>query len=75
MKTLKYHNLDIIGSSEVNINWHLVNPEYSWEEIISGHWEAINSVMAWNLDGDATKMCKPEGCLQISTERTTHKVL
>ena len=38
MITLKYYNFDIIGLSEVNIHWPLVNPADSWEEIISGHW-------------------------------------
>ena len=50
MKTLKYYNFDIIGLSEVNIHWTLVNPEESWEERISGHWEARKSVMACNPD-------------------------
>ena len=42
MKTLKDYNFDIIGLSEVDIHWPLVNPEESWEGRISGHWEARN---------------------------------
>ena len=38
MKTLKDYNFGIIGSSEVNIHWPLMNPAESWEERISGHW-------------------------------------
>ena len=49
MKTLKDNNPDIILLSEVDINWPLVNPADSWEDIIRGHWEAINSVMACNI--------------------------
>ena len=75
MKKLKYYNFDIVGLSEVNIHWPLVNPAESWEYIISGHWEASNSVMDYNLEDNATKVWQPGGCLQISTARTTHKVL
>ena len=46
MKALKYYNLKIIGLLEVNIHWPLVNPEDYWEERISGHWGARNSVMS-----------------------------
>ena len=56
MITLKYYNLDIIGLSEVNIHWPLVNPAYSWEEIISGHWETSNLVLNCNLEDVTTKV-------------------
>ena len=56
MKILKDYNLDIIGLSEVNINWPLVNPEESREEIISGNLEARNSVVACNLENATTKV-------------------
>ena len=75
MKTLKYYNFDIIGLSEVNIHWPLVNPSEPWEERISGHWEARKSVLACNLEKDATKVWQLGGCLQIIKARTTHKVL
>ena len=75
MKTLKDYNFDIIGLSEVNIHWPLVIPEEYWEEIISGHWETSNSVLAHNPEEDATKVWKSVGCIQINTARTTPKVI
>ena len=75
MKALKYYNFDIIRLSEVNIHWPLVNPEYSWEDIISGHWEARNSFMACKLKDNTKKVWQSGGCLQIITTRTTHRVL
>ena len=42
MKTLKDYNFDIIGLSEGDINWSLLNPAESWEGRISGRWEARN---------------------------------
>ena len=52
-----------------------MNPADSWEERISGHWESRNSLMACNLEDNATKVCKPVGYLQIIMARTTHKFL
>ena len=46
MKTFKIYNFEVIGLSEVNIHWPLVNPAEYLEERISGHWEASNSVIA-----------------------------
>ena len=75
MKTIKYYNFDIIGLLEVNIHWPLVNLVDYWEEIISGHWESIKSVMACIIEDNTTKVWQPGGCLQVITERTTHKAL
>ena len=74
-KTLIYYNFNIIGLSEVNIHWPLVKLADSWEEIISGHWWARNSVMVYNLEDNDTKVWKQGGYLQIGTSQTTHKVL
>ena len=59
MKTSKCYNFDIIELLEVNIQWPLVNPVESWEEIISRHWETRNSVLACNLEDEATKLWQP----------------
>ena len=75
MITLKDYKFGIIGVSEVNIQWPLVNLADYWEDIISGHWETINLLLAWNLEDDANKVWRPVGYLQISMARTTHKVL
>ena len=56
MKTIKYYYFDIIGLSEVNKHWPLVKPIDSWEKRISVHWEYSNSVMAFNLEDDVTKL-------------------
>ena len=56
MKTLNNYNFYIIGLSEVNIHWPLVNPADSWEYRISGHWEASNPIMSYNLEDDATNV-------------------
>ena len=56
MRTLKYYNFEIIGWSEVNIHWPLVNLAESWEETISGNVEARNSVMDLNLEDNTTKV-------------------
>ena len=75
MEELKDYNFYIIGLSGVNINWPLVNLDDSWEEVISGHWKSSNSIMACNLEDNATKVWQPGVCLQIITARTTHKVI
>ena len=75
MEALKDFNFYIIGLSGVNINWPLVNLDDSWEEVISGHWKSSNSVMACNLEDNATKVWQPGVCLQIIMARTTHKVI
>ena len=72
---LEYYNSNIIGLSEVNIHWLLVNLEDSQEERISGRWEARNSVMACNLEKNSSNLWQPGGYLQISTARTTHRFL
>ena len=73
MKILGDYNFNIIGLSEVNIHLPLANLAIYLEETISGHWEARNSAMACNLEDNATKVCQPGGCLQISMARTTNK--
>ena len=75
MEELKDYNFYIIGLSGVNINWPLVNLDDSWEEVISGHWKSSNSVMACNLEDNATKVWQPRRCIKITMARTTHKVL
>ena len=75
MKTLKDYNFAIIGLSEGNIHWLLLNPEDFWEERISGHWGSRNSVIACNFKENSTKVWQKVGCLQISAARTTDKVL
>ena len=75
MKILGDYNFNIIGLSEVNIHLPLANLAIYLEETISGHWEARNSVMACNLEDDATKVWQLGACLKISTERTTHRVI
>ena len=74
MKTLKDYNFDIVGLSEVNIHWPLLNPTEYRKERISGQWEDSNSLMSCNLEDNYTKVWQPGGCIQISMSKTTHKV-
>ena len=59
---LKKYYFDIIGLSEINLHWPLVNPADSWEEQSSGRWEQQHLVVTCNMMDNINKAWQPGGC-------------
>lgn len=50
-------------------------PSDAWNERITGQWPASNSITACNTEDECPTIWQPGGCLQISTARTTSKII
>ena len=60
---------------ETNLHWPLLDPTMSWEERMQGIWESNNADhnVTYNTTDDTNQEWQPGGCIQISTERTSHR--
>ena len=68
-KLITDYNIDVMGCSEVNLNWSKLPPREQWAERSSGWWENSITSMAWNREDEATSSSQPGGCLQMVKDK------
>ena len=70
------HDMQIIGISETNRCWHLLNEEDRWISRIKGWWETSKSSVAYNVkDGELSTPYQPGGTLVLSVGEPAHRVI
>ena len=66
----------IVGLSEVNRCWHLLDDDHRWRQRTRGWWEALNTSIAYNIkDGNLATPFQPGGTMVLSCNTSAHRVL
>ena len=71
-KIITDYDIDIMGISEVNINWNKVEQAERWEERTSEWWENFKSITAHNTEDEATRAVQQGGCLQVAQNKASN---
>ena len=74
--TFKYHNTDIFGLTETNLNWPLLEQEHHWKERTTGIWENSHSITSYNRhDIRSNTPFQPGGTLIHSNGKSCHRII
>ena len=66
--------MDVMGFTEVNKNWYMIDPEQGWRARTRSWWEAAKSVEAHNVKDCGGSAFQPGGNLLHCIDRLTHRV-
>ena len=74
-QAINEHEIQILGLSETNRCWHLLEEENRWKPRIKGWWESAQSTIAYNMnDGELSTPFQPGGTMILSLNDAAHKV-
>ena len=70
------HSMDIIGLSETNRCWHLLEQDHRWRERSKGWWETMQASIAYNIrDGELATPFQPGGTMILSLNESAHRII
>ena len=72
---IKDHRLDVIGMSEINRNWNMLDSESGWRARTRTWWEASKAVVAHNYKDCNTSSFQPGGNIVQCMGKVTHEVI
>ena len=71
---IQRHHLDILGLSEVGLNWSLVNTNHQWQERTFKQFPQISTTLSWNKNDIHTSTTQWGGTALISTGLITSRI-
>lgn len=70
------YDLQIVGLSETNRCWHLLEEDNQWRNRTKGWWETSHSSIAYNVqDGELSTSFQPGGTTVLSINEAAHRVM
>ena len=70
------HDMHIVGVTETNKCWHLLEEEDRWKSRSKGWWESSSTVIAYNIkDNELSSPFQPGGTMVHSINKSAHRVI
>ena len=75
MQAINESEMHIVGVTETNRCWHLLEEENRWRQRSKGWWETLHSSVAYNVkDGHMSTPFQPGGTMVLSCNSSAHRV-
>ena len=74
-EAIQENQIDILGMTEINRNWNMVEEESKWRERTFGWWESSNTTMGFNVNDSIASNYQPGGTMLISIDRPAHRII